>query len=258
MKSLHKQRGWIGAAITAGGALLGGIMGNRAQARMQEDQQQFNSAEALANREWQERMSNTSHQREVTDLKAAGLNPILSGTGGMGAATPSGANATSGIAPQHDVITPAISTAVQSYLTRQQADLVKEQANTEKQRGRIEATKANAVEAVGEKGQPYLDKGLVTIDNTIKGAAENLSGAVSSAYQTVGEPTRQALEKAVDYIQSLPKKAQDAILNSAKSGYEYSTKRNPKKWSKAKEPQSARATMGTLRGRGVVPSRKWE
>jgi len=47
---------------------------------------QSNAREQMA---FQERMANTSHAREVTDLRNAGLNPILSVN--AGAATPSGA-----------------------------------------------------------------------------------------------------------------------------------------------------------------------
>lgn len=52
---------------------------------------QFSASEAAKNREWQEKMSNTAHQREVEDLLAAGLNPILSVN--AGASTPSGSTA---------------------------------------------------------------------------------------------------------------------------------------------------------------------
>lgn len=76
----------LGASAISGGiSALGQSSANKA-----------NAAEAQKNRDWQEQMSNTAHQRETADLKAAGLNPMLSGMGGSGASSGGGAQATMG------------------------------------------------------------------------------------------------------------------------------------------------------------------
>lgn len=60
----------------------------------------YNAKEAERNREYQAAMSNTAYQRAVRDLKAAGLNPILA-VANMGASTPVGATASTGLASAH-------------------------------------------------------------------------------------------------------------------------------------------------------------
>lgn len=132
--SYRKQRGILGALITGGLGLLGGILGSSG-ADSRNDKQIEMTKEQM---DWSERMSNTAHQREVADLRSAGINPMLSAR--AGASTPGGP----GVPQLENSLATGVSSASSLSLVKNQIDQVK---------SATELNEANAMKARAEAFQ---------------------------------------------------------------------------------------------------------
>lgn len=142
-------------------SLAAAQMANVASAISAERQYRFNAEEAKKHRDWQERMSNTAYQRQVADLKAAGLNPVLGYMQGQGATTPSGSAASGanyhGAQAQVDMSANDVLQSLYSAIINSatQKDIAQINASTALQQAAISSAAAVSAANIGASASRY-------------------------------------------------------------------------------------------------------
>lgn len=153
------------------------------------DQFQYNTQLQRQAQDWSYKMASTAHQIEVNDMRKAGLNPILSATGGSGASAPGATGGSVGM-PDYN-LGEGLSTALQfrqqknqnniadsqTWLNRKQASLIGEQA-------RNEAERYDSIVQDRENARNLINKQIEDIDNQIKNRDANTAGLLKR-YQTM-------------------------------------------------------------------------
>lgn len=163
--------GPTGASI---GGSLGGALDGQGDKKYAEGQQadanQFNSAQAQLNRDFQERMSNTSYQRGMADMREAGLNPMLAFSQG-GASVPTGSQASYPVSagPSHLSAAAAMRSAEASTIA---ASASAQQANTASSIGDATISKikqeVSNLKTDQERGNAVIENLKVEYQNLVK------------------------------------------------------------------------------------------
>lgn len=133
----------IGTVIGAGIGTVGGIISSLIGAHSAKKQMEF-----------QERMSNTAHQREVADLQKAGLNPALSSKYG-GESTPQGTSFTPSNSFEGLAQMVMQNQMNQSAMGVNAAEIQRKQAETENIRAQKEQIEAQTQKLGGETAVSY-------------------------------------------------------------------------------------------------------